>query len=794
MTIRLRILMLVLLTVAALLGIGFYSAYKSQINARSVKQVTEGVVPSTLASADLLSRLKDMQLATRDVVSTADPEQARLIQARLEQDKQAVAQALKAQASQAGSRTQQGLISQVSESLHDYFAAIDDTIRIKLTGNHTLAEASLNANVAVYQREIQQIVDTLRIEKNRSKDAAIASLNQALERTVETVLLITLTAVGLLAAVGWLLYRQITRPIAHMQDKMTHIASTQDFSSRVPVEREDELGRSIVAFNSMIARIETSDRQLRQKTNDIHAMLQNLPEGILTIGADGTVDAEYSAYLQTILETSDIAGQPGIALLFANSDIGADALAQIEATVASCIGEDRMNFDFNSHLLASEFHLTLPDGRSKCIDLSWAPICSDEIVGKILLCLRDVSHLRELEAEAAHQKRELDIISQLLALSQDKFQQFCDTAAELLGRNEALLKSTATYDGELISQLFRNMHTVKGNARTYGLRHLTDSVHLAEQSYDDLRTCSGEGYDAAWLLGQLKAVRQVLDEYEHVNTAVLGRKGSNRRGRRNAYLLADKAALEQLQARLDSIDLASSDQSHLAAALEALRGVIGRIGSAPAREILDSVLRSLPSLAMDLGKAPPTLEVEDQGILIRNELAGLLVNTFTHLYRNAIDHGIEAPEVRIAQGKPVAGRIRLDIDIRDQQLVFCLQDDGRGLALGHIRRKAIERGILSADSQASDEEIANLIFAPGFSTAQTVSTVSGRGVGMDAVQDFVRREAGDVRLVFTASDAGSEFRRFATQITLPARFALTALPAGQSGTDSRHNTAATLDA
>lgn len=773
MNIRHRILMLVLMTLSALLAIGTYSVYKSRTNATAVRIVTEGVVPSALASADLLSRLKDVQLSARAIVSAPDLEQANQITARLEQQKLVLTQSLQAQGNQADSKSQQGLIAQVNESLHDYFGAINDTVHFKLAGNNVMAEANLNANAAVYQREIEQIVDTLRIEKNRSKDEAIASLNQALEQTVQTVLLITLTVLAALAAIGWLLYRQITLPIAHMQAKMTHIASTQDFSSRVPVERQDEIGRSIMAFNSMIARIQESDLQLRKKTNDIHAMLQNLPEGILTIGADGTVDAEYSAFLQTILETGDIAGQPAMTLIFGNSDVGDDALAQVEATLFSCIGEDRMNFDFNAHLLIGEFNKHLPDGRSKCIDLSWAPICNDDdSVEKMLVCMRDVSHLREVEAEAAHQKRELDIISQLLAISREKFHEFADGATTLLGSNEALLKSGAAYDGDLIGQLFRNMHTIKGNARTYGLRQLTDCVHQAEQTYDDLRNSNGSGYDTAALLAQLKDVRQALEEYEHVNNDKLGRKGAGRRGRSEQYLLAEREPLERMQSQLSHMDISNCDHASLIAALEDVRLIIGRIGASTASQMLDSVFRSLPSLAQELGKTAPSLQVDDKGILIRNELAGLLGNTFTHLYRNAIDHGIELPEVRIAHGKPAAGTIWLNVDVCNDRLVFRLQDDGRGLALKSIYRKAIEKGILSVNSVASDEEIANIIFAPGFSTAQAVSDISGRGVGMDAVQDFVRREGGDVRLVFTGDDAGSDYRRFATLITLPEKFVL----------------------
>jgi chemotaxis protein histidine kinase CheA len=101
-----------------------------------------------------------------------------------------------------------------------------------------------------------------------------------------------------------------------------------------------------------------------------------------------------------------------------------------------------------------------------------------------------------------------------------------------------------------------------------------------------------------------------------------------------------------------------------------------------------------------------------------------------------------------------------------------LKDDGRGLALQRIKAKALEQGLLAADATTSAHDIAQLIFASGFSTASEVTEVSGRGVGMDAVRGFVQAEGGNISLELASTDAGVDYCPFETVITLPAKFAV----------------------
>jgi chemotaxis protein histidine kinase CheA len=138
-----------------------------------------------------------------------------------------------------------------------------------------------------------------------------------------------------------------------------------------------------------------------------------------------------------------------------------------------------------------------------------------------------------------------------------------------------------------------------------------------------------------------------------------------------------------------------------------------------------------------------------------------------------VDHGLEAPAERQAAGKPAQGRIDVRAAVENDDFVITLSDDGRGLALAKIRERALERRFIDEGAQLSDEQVADLIFLPGFSTAEVVTEVSGRGVGMDAVRDFLARESGRIELRFRSSaDAGQAYRAAEFVIRLPGAAAV----------------------
>jgi two-component system, chemotaxis family, sensor kinase CheA len=147
-------------------------------------------------------------------------------------------------------------------------------------------------------------------------------------------------------------------------------------------------------------------------------------------------------------------------------------------------------------------------------------------------------------------------------------------------------------------------------------------------------------------------------------------------------------------------------------------------------------------------------------------LVEVIADPLMHLVRNSLDHGLELPADRVAAGKPALGRLGLNAYHEGSSIVIEISDDGRGLNRERLLRKAIERGLVAPDAVLSDNEICQLIFAPGFSTAEAVTDLSGRGVGMDVVRRNIESLRGQIAL------ASTEGRGTTTQIRLPLTLAM----------------------
>jgi two-component system chemotaxis sensor kinase CheA len=116
------------------------------------------------------------------------------------------------------------------------------------------------------------------------------------------------------------------------------------------------------------------------------------------------------------------------------------------------------------------------------------------------------------------------------------------------------------------------------------------------------------------------------------------------------------------------------------------------------------------------------------------------------MIRNAIDHGLETPEKRVTAGKPEEGTVKLTALHRSGRIVLEVSDDGAGINRVRVKQKAIENGVIAPEAQLTDDEIDNLIFLPGFSTASKISDISGRGVGMDVVRQSVQALGGRISI------------------------------------------------
>lgn len=211
-------------------------------------------------------------------------------------------------------------------------------------------------------------------------------------------------------------------------------------------------------------------------------------------------------------------------------------------------------------------------------------------------------------------------------------------------------------------------------------------------------------------------------------------------------VLARNELSRKLRERSTDPELESAFE-RLSTCVADMRDAISKTRMQRVDRLFTAIPRMVRDLSRELGKRID-LSLEGGDVEMDREMVEMVVDPLTHIVRNSIDHGIEAPEKRRALGKPEAGRLRLEARQSGNQIVIEISDDGQGINTGRLVDKAVAAGRLTPDGAArmSEAERLDLIFHPGLSTANQVTAISGRGVGMDVVRANVERIGGVIAL------------------------------------------------
>ncbi len=204
---------------------------------------------------------------------------------------------------------------------------------------------------------------------------------------------------------------------------------------------------------------------------------------------------------------------------------------------------------------------------------------------------------------------------------------------------------------------------------------------------------------------------------------------------------------------------------HIQQLVDELQGCALQLRMVQIGETFNRFSRVVRDLASDLGK-DIKLEIQGAETELDKSMVERISDPLMHLVRNAIDHGLEFPEERLTVGKAVQGKLQLSAYHDSGSIVIEIQDDGRGINRTKVREKAIAKGLISKNAELTDNEIDELIFAAGFSTADAVSNLSGRGVGMDVVRKNIEALRGTVH-IHSVPGKGTAF-----QLRLPLTLAI----------------------
>lgn len=522
------------------------------------------------------------------------------------------------------------------------------------------------------------------------------------------------------ALLAGLIARGVSRSVGSLAQAAERVRKEKNFGIRAAKTSEDELGRLTDAFNEMLSGIQARDEELRlhgenleqlveqrtaalQKRNDaMRLVLDNVEQGLATIELDGKIAPERSRAFDDWFGGSQ------------TRDSFADHLAHTDEGVRNAlkIAWEQVTDGF----LPLECTIAQMPQQIEVVgrryNLSYKTILEQQDLRGVLLVVSDVTDEMERISRDADQRELIGVFERIMS-DRSGFMEFFKEC-------QSLIDEIAAGGLHGPSALMRAIHTVKGNCAIFGISSVAAVAHRIESEIIDSDTLPSTEQSA-----ELARAWAAFSE----------------RVRRLSGTEA-KAVLEMSFDELQELEAATQARVPYAKLAELLNRLKYERGVVRLRRIAEQA----KSLAQRLGKGELDVEIQaDPEVRFEPERWTPFWSSFVHVVRNALDHGIEAPVERLAAGKLERGQLKLVTESDAQTFTIEISDDGRGIDWSSVREKARERGLPHAD----EKELVDALFSDGLSTSETVSEISGRGVGMSAVRDAARKLGGVVTVAST---------------------------------------------
>lgn len=482
--------------------------------------------------------------------------------------------------------------------------------------------------------------------------------------------------------------------------------------------------------------IELSEANLLLKT-----VLDSLGQGILVFDPSGTCLPIYSKVCRTILEVEPGGRNINDVLRLAGEDE-----SSFQSWREAVFGE-MLDFEDLIPLAPNQFK----HSRGLHITLNYNPLRDEGgALHGVVVVATDITSEMEAKLEAARERQSVRKIVQV-ARHREAFARFITDSRELLRR----MNHASSMDLEDVA---RGLHTLKGGAATFSLDEIVSSCHALEEQ---LKRCPAQPQARAGFFKQVEEesgrIHTQLDGEIAALTELLG--PLDMQGVRVVEVPKDKFAA--WGARL----LNASDMRE---ARTVGMEIVRECHEKPIGELIQPLEPALRSLAESMGKSLSDFRIE--GGDVRAPVASIqsLMSSLVHAYRNAVDHGLETPDERRESGKSPAGTIGTRVREYNEEgrdwLCIEIYDDGRGVDPSRVRKKVAQLG-LSDWADQSDDDVIQAILRSDLSTAEKVTEISGRGVGLSAVAQEARKLGGSVRV---HSDPGLGMR-LEIRVPIPSR-------------------------
>lgn len=543
---------------------------------------------------------------------------------------------------------------------------------------------------------------------------------------------------------GNIIGKILSRPIQKLNQAATQV-SAGNLDVLVENKSEDEIGVLSRVFNLMVEDLKSSKIKLEDYARNLElkveertqklavavkantTLLNNLGQGFMIIQKNGSI-APGSTKAASAFFGTEPSGKELSALLQLNTEETESLKDWLELCFAEVVA-----FDSLKELGPSAFEKI--DGRY--VEISYRPIYSDdEKIVEIICIAEDKTKERNLE-RIAFEEKEYSLF--ILNLIKDRAQ-FHDFVANTFDGLEKLRKDITAYATTKsvdVDDLFRFFHTVKGEAACFHVLGLKENAHVAED-----------------ILAQLNADSMPIEDFKlELDKACLAMQTSLKQFvTENAEVIG--SAVE------DGFQLKTINSESLQKLDQKLKATLGK-NSYEYRFFVETLLlediansfEKYKKVALDLALQQNKniqFHIEKNKVHLAIDVLKPLISSCVHLFRNVVDHGIETVDQRFEANKPETAQVLLKFDDinegQSKKLRICLEDDGRGVNPEVIRSKLILKGLKNETelNGLSDHDVIQMIFLPQFSSLDSVNSISGRGVGLDAISTEVTKLCGQV--------------------------------------------------
>jgi|GEM_PF-5781306 len=637
---------------------------------------------------------------------------------------------------------------------------------------YVLSLAGMENAILQEKKKLGDSLDSLRSDNETADQESIRLAKESIHQ-------ISLFSIGCLFALilfAYVMSRRasikVTRPIQDLTlitEKMTQGNYRQEFE----IESNDEIGLFADAFRKMSVAITKRDEELAEINRNLEKLVQqrtaqlneqlklvsnllnNMKQAVFSVAEDMKVVVPVSKFTEELFGES-IVGRDIFDVVYKDLDRSGEVYFNLRSALSSILGSDEMQWMMSEQHLVRKLSINLSRGE-RTLKMSYQPLLNSEgSVEKLMYVVEDITDMLALEKKIEEEKgaslRRIQVIQELAHHE-------IYALAGFFKNSNKLIAELNRVDDTIV--LLRNLHTLKGNARSLGFTLISRAVHQVESEVISLKSEIERGEVriekfAEAISQRVVAVKAAFFEYSEMATRVF-KLESDENGVQTKTSGAE--AVEVLESHLKSFEkwVDECEQGRRKLDLMELRTQFNQLFMVSFKQ---SVLRYMPMIEEITGHLGKKVDFRYEGVdlMLDRKKVAVVYDAIGHILRNALEHGIEEPKQRQASGKSTAGAVVVEGAQLNDRMRICLRDDGRGIDGDRVVQSALSKGLITLEkaSQLSKEQKIGLIFLQGLSTQDQVSEISGRGIGMDAVREMIHHLGGTIT-VDTQIGRGTQF-------------------------------------